>query len=103
MQLNRNLTSLLWCALFIGNGFNAFAETDSWKENWTGGDKIFLSEGRNPYFVLVPGYELVLKGKEDGKKVDLVNTVLDEIKKIDGVETRVVEERENQDGKLAEV
>lgn len=48
------------------------------------------STGRNPYFILEPGYTLVLEDKAD----QLIITVLDETKKIDGVETRVVEERD---------
>jgi len=55
--------------------------------------------GRNPYFVLEPGYVLVL---EDGD-AQLTVTVKDETKMIDGVECRVVEEREIEDGKLIEV
>jgi hypothetical protein len=55
--------------------------------------------GRNPYFILEPGYFLVLaKGNEE-----LTITVLDETKKVDGVETRVVEERETNKGKLVEI
>lgn len=58
---------------------------------------------RNPYFILEPGYTLVLEGKEDGKVTVLTITVLDETLKVDGVETRVVEEREMVDGNLVEV
>lgn len=57
--------------------------------------------GRNDYFVLEPGYRLVFENAR--KKERLVITVLDETKLVDGVETRVVEERETQDGKLEEV
>jgi len=57
------------------------------------------STGRNPYFVLVPGYQLVLEDGEDR----LVISVLAETKVVDGVETRVVEERESEDGELVEV
>ena len=57
------------------------------------------STGRNPYFILEPGYTLVLEGK--GER--LVVTVLDETRRIGGVETRVVEERETKSGKLVEV
>ena len=63
----------------------------------------FSSTGSNPYFVLQPGHQLVLAGKEHGKEAQLTITVLNETKQIAGVETRVVEERETQDGKLAEV
>ena len=55
--------------------------------------------GRNPYFILEPGFELVLEG--GGTKLQI--TVLDETKTVAGVVTRVVEEREWKDGKLHEV
>ena len=58
-----------------------------------------LDKGRNTYFILEPGYRLVL---EDGKDT-LTVTVLDETKMVDGVKTRIVEERETKGGKLAEV
>ncbi len=63
----------------------------------------FATTGRNPYFVLEPGYRLTFEGKEDGKLVRLVITVLDETKVVGGIETRVVEERETHGGALAEV
>lgn len=55
--------------------------------------------GRNPYFILEPGYQSVFEGGRER----LVITVLDETKMVDGVMTRVVEERETKDGKLVEV
>ena len=55
--------------------------------------------GRNPFFVLEPGYQLVLEG--DDKRLEI--TVLNEIKVLDGITTRIVEEREWSDGKLSEV
>jgi hypothetical protein len=61
------------------------------------------STGRNPFFILEPGYQLVFGGKEDGDEVALTITVLDETRSVDGVETRVVEERESKSGKLVEV
>lgn len=57
------------------------------------------STGRNPYFVLEPGYVLDLEGGDNR----LVITVLDETETIDGVETRVVEERESEGGRLVEI
>lgn len=62
-----------------------------------------VSKGRNPYFILEPGYELVLEGEEKGEQVRLVITVLDETKKFGKIEARVVEERETHAGKLHEV
>ena len=52
------------------------------------------SSGRNPYFILEPGYTLVLEGDGD----QLTITVLDEVKKIGDVETRVVELLRHQPG-----
>jgi hypothetical protein len=63
----------------------------------------FSSTGRNPFFVLEPGYQLVLAGIEQKAAVDLTITVLNQTKTVDGVETRVVEEREVHDGQLVEV
>ncbi|MGI0015969.1 MAG: CHRD domain-containing protein, partial [Nitrososphaera sp.] len=59
--------------------------------------------GSNSYFFLEPGYKLVLEGQEDGAAVQLIVTVLNATKTVDGVETRVVEERESEDGELIEV
>ena len=73
----------------------------------------FSTEGSNPYFVLTPGYQLTLEGKEERKNVQVISTVTGETKlfekllNIGGVDTdvttRVVEERETWDGVLAEV
>jgi hypothetical protein len=63
----------------------------------------FSSTGSNDYFFLEPGYQLVLEGQDEGATVRLVLTVLDETKVVDGVETRVVEERETEDGELTEI
>ena len=66
-------------------------------------NRDFASTGRNKYFILEPGYQLVLEGKEGEHTVKLEITVLSETKKIAGVETRVMEERESKDGNLAEI
>jgi len=56
--------------------------------------------GSNSYFNLTPGYQLFY---QHGKETEVV-TVLNEIKGIDGVGARVVEDREfNSDGKLVEL
>ena len=59
--------------------------------------------GENPYLVLKPGYQLTLEGKESGKLVRLVVSVLEETKVVGGIDARVVEERETEDGVLVEV
>jgi hypothetical protein len=55
--------------------------------------------GRNAYFVLEPGHVAAYAAGDER----LVITVLDQTKQVDGVETRVVEERETSGGKLVEV
>jgi hypothetical protein len=56
-------------------------------------------KGSNTYMILEPGHRLTLA---DGKDT-LTITVLEETKMVDGVQTRIVEERETEHGKLAEV
>ena len=55
--------------------------------------------GRNKYFILEPGYQLVL----EDRFTKLTITVLDETKIVDGVKTRIVEEKEWIRGDLYEV
>lgn len=74
-------------------------EDSSWTSEFGIEEGELSATGRNPYFILEPGYQLVF----EGKKERLVITVLHETKTVAGVETRVVEERESKDGKLVEV
>src|SRR5262252_261512 len=62
----------------------------------------FASTGSNPFFVLEPGYVLVLEGQDEGKEARTTITVTAETQTIDGVEARAVEEREEVGGKLIE-
>jgi hypothetical protein len=70
-----------------------------WQDNFDISTCTMLTEGRNDYFILEPGFQLVL---ESGQEM-LSITVLDETVKVDGVETRIVEEREWKNGELIEV
>jgi hypothetical protein len=63
----------------------------------------FASTGKNSYFILEPGYQVILEGQEDGEELQLVMTVLNETKLVDGIKTRVVEEKETEGGNLVEV
>ena len=63
----------------------------------------FQTTGHNNYFMLEPGYQLVLEGMEGKDKIKLVITVLNETKKIGNVETRIVEENESANGKTVEI
>lgn len=82
----------------------AFAQTkdadeQTWKRSFQIQEGELSSTGRNPYFILEPGYRMVLeKGRER-----LTITVLNETRKIDGVETRIVEERETKNDRPVEI
>jgi hypothetical protein len=62
----------------------------------------FSSTGSNPYFVLEPGWTLELAGIEEGEEFNVTITVLDEVREVAGVETRVVHEVETLGGRLVE-
>lgn len=76
-------------------------------------DCTFSNHSRdNRFFSLWPGDQLVLEGEEDGEDLEVIITVLPETELIQfrtergvamKVVARVVEERESEDGELAEV
>ncbi len=64
----------------------------------------FTIASNNPYFPLAPvGRQWILTGEEDGEPIRLQITVLNQTRVIDGVTTRVIEERESVGGELFEV
>lgn len=71
----------------------------SWLDEFDLAKRTLLATGRNRYFILEPGFQIVLEG-EDAK---VAITVLDETVDVNGIETRVVEEREWENGELVEV
>jgi hypothetical protein len=101
------LRGLIYGSVGIGllwlSGARAGEPDRKWLDSFGVNEKNLSSTGRNTCFILEPGYQLVFEGKEDGAPVQLTITVLNETKRVDGVETRVVEERETNNGKLAEV
>jgi hypothetical protein len=74
-----------------------------WTENFNLSSCQWSSIGRNDFFVLEPGYQQVLEGHIGKDSIHLEILVLEETKKVAGVETRVIEERESRAGKLVEV
>jgi hypothetical protein len=59
----------------------------------------FITIGVNPYFILLPCYQLVLEGQEDGDEIRVEITVLRKTKTINlrgvgKIKTRIVRERE---------
>lgn len=68
----------------------------------------FSNTGRNTYFVLDPGYRLVLKGSEGKHDLEVRMTVLPDVEVITipgmaPIPTRVVEESEFEDGAQSEI
>jgi len=67
-------------------------------------DCTFATTGRNPFWIpLVPGYEALLEGDEEGEEISVEISVLEDTFVVDGVETRVVQEYETIDGELVEI
>lgn len=97
--LGVGLIAALGCAVAAKD---AVGDSDKpWTEPTLPDRATLSSVGRNPYFVLEPGYVLHLKKKDE---VDtLTISVLNETKIVDGVETRIIEERETEGGRLAEI
>ena len=74
-------------------------QTGEWQSTFGISDCTLSTKGENRYFILQPGFQLVLEG--GGEKV--IITVTQEIREVDGHETRVIEEREWRDNALIEV
>jgi hypothetical protein len=73
--------------------------TGEWQDEFPIADCDLATVGSSGYFVMEPGFQLVLEGGNE----KLVITVLDKTTEIDGMQTRVVEEREWRNGELIEV
>ena len=71
----------------------------SWASEFSVAKSDVAANGRNPYFVLEPGYQLVLEGSDERATI----TVKDEMRIIEGVDTRVVETSETQGNELIEI
>ncbi len=96
-------TIIMGCMMCVAIGCSSSNEPGStagqWQEDFDLSNRTLVSSGRNRYFILEPGFQLVLEGGDE----KLAITVLDETEVVDGVTTRIVEEREWNDGKLVEV
>jgi len=77
----------------------AAAQSGDWTSDFSSEKADLVPTGRNPYFILEPGYQIVLEGGD----ARVVITVLHTTKTVNGVETRVVEERETEGDRPVEV
>jgi hypothetical protein len=94
------LTALGLLATPAGLGAEAREGADgSWASEFSVAKRDVAANGRNPYFVLEPGYKLVLEGIDGQATI----AVKEEIRTIEGVETRVVETCETQGEELIEI
>ena len=102
------VVALILTTLLAGPGI-VFAQDPVYTRDFMlGSCRGFSSTGRNPFFILEPGYRLVLTGVEDRVVKRLVVAVLDETRRINvpgigNIVTRVVEETEREDGELVEI
>ncbi len=83
-----------------GTGYNQI--DPEFSDDFRFDECTFVNVGRNPFFILEPGHQSILEGDDDGVPVLKTVTVLDKTRLVDGVETRVVEEREFEDEELIE-
>jgi hypothetical protein len=75
------------------------SDQTGWRDSFPVDKADLVDHGSNSYFVLQPGYRLHFENGEER----LVVSVLDETKVVDGVRTRVVQERETKGDQLVEV
>ena len=94
----KNLIAL-YAACTLGALALGAQNAGTWQSQFPVEKKTLGTAGENPYFNLTPGLRLEYR---NGSEV-LVTSVLNETKTIDGVETRVVEDRETKNGKLVEL
>ncbi len=81
------------------NSLEQKAAERTWTTEFPVKEGELSTTGRNPYFILEAGYQLVLEAGNER----LTITVLDETKVVAGFDTRVVEERETKNSNLVEV
>jgi hypothetical protein len=79
--------------------FQGTQADSSWQEEFDISSCELSTTGRNLYFILEPGHQIVLEGEDERVEI----TVLDETRTVDAVATRIVEEREWVEGELYEV
>jgi len=84
---------------FAGCGAMSSDGSREYKDTFVVDKGNWESEGISAYYMLVPGHVMRYGHKADS----LTIKVTWEVKVVDGVETRVVEEREEVGGKLAEI
>ncbi len=97
------LTATALCTMLASCGSQAVqavnASPEEWQIEFNIPQRALTHTGESRYFVLNPGFQRVMETRSE----QLTVTVLDETKEINGITTRVVEEREEKRGVLAEL
>lgn len=79
------------------------ASEEGWQDTFPIDEYTMTASGENQYWNLTPGRFVVIGDIEPDTTEFVVITVLHETELVNGIETRVVEEREYENGQLAEV
>lgn len=87
----------------VQDASTALPASQGWVDKFHISQKHLVAEGKNPFFILEPGYQLVLRGDENGSTLEMTITVLNETQRVGGFLTRVVEERKTENGRLIRV
>jgi len=100
--LNKNfLVSFIVCLCVYS--FSFAQEECVWTKDFMVESHHFSTIGTTTYFILEPNYYLVLENNDPDERERLVITVLAETKIVDGLETRIVEEKESVNGEIIEI
>jgi hypothetical protein len=83
--------------------FTATANDDGWQDSFPIETYTMTSTGQNTYWSLEPGRFVVLGSLESDGSEFVVISVLEDTEMVDGIETRVIEEREFLNGELVEI
>jgi hypothetical protein len=95
----RHFVTAAACVAMAGHAAAQSGRATAWTAEFNVDKKDLSATGRNLYFILEPGYQLAFE--HDSERLTI--TVLTETKVVDGVTTRVVEERETKGGAPVEV
>ena len=95
--LDLSVTAIVFASMLIviGGEVNASAKTSDgkWTEKFDLKDCNFTTTGSNTYFILQPGYQTVFEGTDEDIDTKVTITVLNQTKAVDGIDTRIIEER----------
>lgn len=94
---------LIATATFATSVSAEVATGDGWQDTFPIDSYTMTPTGENPYWNLTPGRFVVLGSIEPDNTELVVISVLHETELVNGIEARVVEEREYEDGQLAEI